>query len=70
MPSKSKGKRKETNYGVMVREQQMLAKATEEQQRKVLDGATVESLLKYDADFEHWAHRTSCRPTARAGAPG
>jgi len=40
----------------------MLADATEEQQRRVIKGATVESLLKYDADFETWAHRNQLPP--------
>ena len=46
----------------MIHEQRMLADATEEQQRRVIDGATVESLLKYDADFETWAHRNQLPP--------
>jgi phage terminase large subunit-like protein len=40
----------------------MLAAATEEQQRRILEGATAESLLKYDADFEHWAHKNQLPP--------
>ena len=46
----------------MIHEQRMLAQATEEQQRRALDGATAESLLKYDADFETWAHRNQLPP--------
>ena len=46
----------------MIHEQRMLAEATEELQRRVIDGATVESLLKYDADFETWAHRNQLPP--------
>ena len=62
MKRKSSGKRKEPGYGVMIHEQRMLAEATEEQQRRVIDGATVESLLKYDADFETWAHKNQLPP--------
>ena len=47
----------------MRREQQILAKATEETQRRVLDGATAERLLKYDADFEQWAHTNQLPPS-------
>jgi phage terminase large subunit-like protein len=46
----------------MVREQEILAKASEEQQGRVLEGATAESMLKYDADFEHWAHKNQLPP--------
>jgi phage terminase large subunit-like protein len=46
----------------MRHEQLMLAKATEETQRRVLDGATAEQLLKYDADFEQWAHTNQLPP--------
>src|SRR5689334_16776975 len=62
MPSKSKGKREERGYGVMIHEQQMLAKASEEQQRRVINGLTVEQALKYDADFETWAHKNQLPP--------
>ena len=62
MTSKSSGKRKEPGYGVMIHEQRMLSEATEELQRRVIDGATVESLLKYDADFETWAHKNQLPP--------
>ncbi len=40
----------------------MMAKATEEQQRKVIEQATPEHLLKWDADFEHWAHENQLPP--------
>ena len=63
MKTKSSKKRKESNYGVMRLEQRMLAKADEEMQRRVFDGATAEQLLKYDADFEQWAHQNQLPPS-------
>jgi phage terminase large subunit-like protein len=62
MPSKSKGKRKEPNYGVMRHERKMLATATEAQQRRLIEQCTPEQLLKWDADFEEWAHRNQLPP--------
>ena len=55
-------KRKEPSYGVMIHEQRMLRDAEEEQQRRVLATATAEQLLKYDADFESWAHKNQLPP--------
>ena len=40
----------------------MLTNATAEQQRRILDGATVERLLALDADFETWAHKNQLPP--------
>jgi phage terminase large subunit-like protein len=56
-------KRDARNYEVMRHEMAMLAKATEEQQRKAIEFATVEQLLKWDADFEHWAHKNQLPPS-------
>jgi phage terminase large subunit-like protein len=43
-------------------EMAMLADATEEQQRKIFEHATVERMLTLDADFEAWAHRNQLPP--------
>ena len=48
----------------MRHEMNMLANATEEQQRKALENATPERLLSWDADFEHWAHNNQLPPSA------
>jgi phage terminase large subunit-like protein len=56
-------KRKERDYGVMRREMDLLADATEEQQRKALEHATPERLLCLDADFEAWAHANQLPPS-------
>jgi phage terminase large subunit-like protein len=55
-------KRDARNYEVLRHEMAMMAKATEEQQRKVIEQATPEHLLKWDADFEHWAHENQLPP--------
>src|SRR6476661_1457964 len=55
-------KRKEPRYGVLRHETTILKNATEEQQRKLFENATVEDLLKLDADFEMWAHRNQLPP--------
>jgi len=55
-------KRKEPGYGVLRHEMDLMAKAPEDLQRKVLEKATPESLLKWDADFEHWAHENQLPP--------
>src|SRR5205085_11841526 len=62
MPSKSKGKRAEPGYGVLINEQRILRDASEEQQRKVIWSLSVEQALKYDADFEQWAHANQLPP--------
>jgi phage terminase large subunit-like protein len=41
-----------------------MANATEEQQREALRNATPEKLLKWDADFEHWAHENQLPPVS------
>ena len=61
---KSSGKRKEPGYGVMRHEMAALMNATEERQRKVFEHASVEHLLKFDADFEHWAHANQLPPAS------
>ena len=55
-------KRKEPDYGVLRHEKGMLKAATEEQQRKIFETATVEQMLKLDADFEMWAHENQLPP--------
>jgi phage terminase large subunit-like protein len=55
-------KRKEHDYGVLRNEMEMLANATEEQQRKVFHAATAERMLAFDAGFEHWAHENQLPP--------
>ena len=62
MPSKSKGKRREKGYGVLVHEKRILSKATAEEQRKAIRFATVEQLIAWDADFEEWAHKNQLPP--------
>ena len=47
----------------MRHERAILAKATEEQQRRILEGVSAERLLKWDADFEEWAHRNQLPPS-------
>ena len=39
-----------------------LKNATEEQQRRILEHATPEQMLKLDAHFEHWAHKNQLAP--------
>jgi phage terminase large subunit-like protein len=56
-------KRKEPNYGVMRHEMAMMAKAPEERQRRIIKTLTVEQALKWDADFEHWAHKNQLPPS-------
>src|SRR5690348_10636491 len=56
-------KRDHSNYEVMRHEMAMLKEASEEQQRKVFKGATVERLLKLDAWFELWAHQGQLPPS-------
>src|SRR5205809_3626303 len=55
-------KRNEPSYGVMIHEQRLLVNATEDLQRRVIDQLTPEQALKYDADFESWAHRNQLPP--------
>src|SRR6185312_3520844 len=55
-------KRKERDYGVMRHEMAIMARASEEEQRKALEHATAERLLAYDADFEQWAHENHLPP--------
>jgi len=62
MPSKSKGKRKETGYGVLLHERRILTEATPEQQRKAIFSLSAEHALKYDAEFEVWAHKNQLPP--------
>lgn len=37
--------------------------ATEDEQRRAIEGSTAEQLLKWDADFEEWAHRNQLPPS-------
>jgi phage terminase large subunit-like protein len=46
----------------MRHEREALKNATEEQQRRIFEKATVEQLLKLDADFEMWAHENQLPP--------
>jgi len=39
-----------------------MAKATEAEQRRALKHCSVEQMLKWDADFEHWAHENQLPP--------
>jgi len=47
----------------MRHEMKLMRDATEEQQRKILEKATPEWLLQWDADFEHWAHENQLPPS-------
>src|SRR4051812_9857587 len=55
-------KREEPGYGVMNHEQRILKEATEEQQRRTVFSLTTEQALKYDTDFESWAHGNQLPP--------
>lgn len=46
----------------MRHEQAILSKAPPELQRRVIDTLTFEQAMKYDADFEVWAHRNQLPP--------
>ena len=46
----------------MHHEMRILKQATEEQQRRAFEGATVEKMLAFDTDFEHWAHKNQLPP--------
>jgi hypothetical protein len=46
----------------MRHEMAALKAASEEQQRRALENATAEQLLKLDADFETWAHANQLPP--------
>jgi phage terminase large subunit-like protein len=47
----------------MRHEKRILVEATEEQQRRAIHKLTVDDALKYDADFEEWAHRNQLPPS-------
>jgi phage terminase large subunit-like protein len=49
---------------VLRHEQAILRAASEEQQRRVIDKMSVEDAIKYDADFETWAHANQLPPTS------
>src|SRR5689334_7409242 len=55
---KSRGERRE----VMHHEMQLMSRAPEHVQRKIINGLTVERALAWDADFEHWAHKNQLPP--------
>src|SRR4051812_20573947 len=59
---RKRGKRDHSNYEVMRRESDMLTKASEELQRRTIANLTAEQGLKWDADFESWAHRNQLPP--------
>ena len=46
----------------MRHEMAIMANAPEDIQRRTIEHATVEQLLKWDADFEHWAHVNQLPP--------
>jgi phage terminase large subunit-like protein len=58
MRKKTRGIRREVTY----HEMRILKEATEEQQRRALEHCSVEQLLKWDADFEEWAHKNQLPP--------
>ena len=47
----------------MRHEMAIMANATAAQQRKILETATPERMLCWDADFEHWAHDNQLPPS-------
>src|SRR5690242_18923087 len=55
-------KRSGPRHEVMRHEMAIMANAPEELQRKIIEQATLERLLKWDADFEHWAHKNQLPP--------
>jgi len=59
---KKSRKRDSSNYEVMRHEKAILRNAPEALQRKVIEQLTFEQALKYDADFEEWAHRNQLPP--------
>src|SRR5262249_27911635 len=58
----TKRKRDHRNYEAMHHEMEALKGATEEQQRLVISKLSAEQALKWDADFEEWAHRNQLPP--------
>jgi phage terminase large subunit-like protein len=46
----------------MRHEKRILMTAPEEQQRRAIDGISIEQLLAWDADFEEWAHKNQLPP--------
>jgi phage terminase large subunit-like protein len=48
----------------MRHEKAIMARATEEQQRRAIYSLTVDDALKWDADFEEWAHKNQLPPSA------
>ena len=46
----------------MRHEKRILTTAPEEQQRRAIDGISIEQLLAWDADFEEWAHKNQLPP--------
>src|SRR5690348_10481748 len=55
-------KRNARGYEVMRHEKRILMKAPEEHQRRAIDNLTPDDALKFDADFETWAHRNQLPP--------
>ena len=47
----------------MRHEMAILKKATEEQQRQAFNNSTPEQMLRFDADFETWAHKNQLPPS-------
>ena len=56
-------KRNYRNYEAGRHEMAIMANASEEEQRKAIENATVEQLLNWDADFESWAHKNQLPPS-------
>ena len=62
---KKKRKREHRNYeGVTDHPMAALKAATPELQRRAMDGMSVGALLRFDADFETWAHKNQLPPTS------
>src|SRR6476469_2869308 len=59
---KKRGKRDHRNYETMRREGEILMNAPEELQRWAIAKLTPEQALKWDADFEQWAHSNQLPP--------
>lgn len=55
-------KRNEPDYGVLRHELAILKRATEAQQRRIIEEMTPASMLVFDAHFETWAHANQLPP--------
>jgi len=57
-------KRDSQDYEVLRHERAILKSASMEQQRRIIEKMSVEDAIKYDADFETWAHANQLPPSS------